>query len=232
MTGDDRAARLLAAEKEAFRNLEAAATASHFERLRAGRTDTAETSSLHLDALRDLKRVNAHLVAAAAYPVLERNGELLIAGSAKPTKRYEDQGGRPLICRRMGVFSSAKKHRSHLSAPPNAARSHDLVHSSGRTPDGRSEMGTRIVACSRADRAGFEADCRHTHAAAAIGAKRPAPEIGRDPPSDEFVQASADAADDPLAVQQDLLADPTQKNLRALIQAYIVARRVPCIRHH
>ena len=79
MTGDDRAARLLAAEKEAFRNLEAAATASHFERLRAGRTDTAETSSLHLDALRDLKRVNAHLVAAAAYPVLERNGELLIS---------------------------------------------------------------------------------------------------------------------------------------------------------
>ena len=38
---------------------------------------TAETSALHLDALRDLKRVNAHLVAAAAYPVLEGKGELL-----------------------------------------------------------------------------------------------------------------------------------------------------------
>jgi phosphate:Na+ symporter len=78
-TGDDRAARLLAAEKEAFRHLEAAATASHFARLRAGRIDTAETSSLHLDALRDLKRINAHLVAAAAYPVLERKGELLMS---------------------------------------------------------------------------------------------------------------------------------------------------------
>ena len=77
MTGDERAARLLAAEKEAFRELEAQATAAHFARLRAGRVDTAETSSLHLDALRDLKRVNAHLVAAAAYPVLENSGELL-----------------------------------------------------------------------------------------------------------------------------------------------------------
>jgi phosphate:Na+ symporter len=77
MTEDERAARLLASEKEAFRSIEAAATASHFERLRAGRIDTAETSSLHLDALRDLKLINAHLVGAAAYPVLEGKGELL-----------------------------------------------------------------------------------------------------------------------------------------------------------
>ena len=77
MTEDERAARLLAAEKEAFRNLEASATASHFERLRSGRVDTAETSSLHLDALRHLKQINTHLVAAAAYPVLESKGELL-----------------------------------------------------------------------------------------------------------------------------------------------------------
>ena len=77
VTEDVRAARLLAAEKEAFRDVEAQATAAHFERLRAGRIETAETSSLHLDVLRDLKRVNAHLVAAAAYPVLEGRGELL-----------------------------------------------------------------------------------------------------------------------------------------------------------
>jgi phosphate:Na+ symporter len=31
---------------------------------------------LHLDIVRDLKRVNAHL-AAAAYPILEGRGELL-----------------------------------------------------------------------------------------------------------------------------------------------------------
>jgi len=77
MTGDPRAARLLASEKEAFRDLEAAATQTHFERLRAGRVETAETSALHLDVLRDLKRVNTHLVAAAAYPVLKHQGDLL-----------------------------------------------------------------------------------------------------------------------------------------------------------
>jgi phosphate:Na+ symporter len=77
MTGDERAARLLASEKETFRSLEAAATEAHFERLRAGRIDTAETSALHLDALRYLKDVNAHLVAGAAYPLLESKGELL-----------------------------------------------------------------------------------------------------------------------------------------------------------
>ncbi|WP_026869526.1 Na/Pi cotransporter family protein [Inquilinus limosus] len=77
MTDDRRAARLLVDEKVAFRDLEAAATQSHFERLRAGRRDTAETSALHLDVLRDLKRINGHIVAAAAYPVLERAGELL-----------------------------------------------------------------------------------------------------------------------------------------------------------
>jgi phosphate:Na+ symporter len=77
MTGDERAARLLAGEKEVFRNMETETTDAHFERLRAGRLDTAETSTLHLDALRDLKNVNTHLVAAAAYPVLENSGELL-----------------------------------------------------------------------------------------------------------------------------------------------------------
>lgn len=77
MTEELRAARLLAAEKEEFRRREAMATAAHFERLRNGRAESAETSSLHLDAIRDLKRVNSHLVAAAAYPVLEGEGELL-----------------------------------------------------------------------------------------------------------------------------------------------------------
>jgi phosphate:Na+ symporter len=77
MTEDPRAARALADEKEAFRDMEAAATEAHFARLRAGRIATSETSSLHLDLIRDLKRVNTHLVAAAAYPVLKGQGELL-----------------------------------------------------------------------------------------------------------------------------------------------------------
>lgn len=77
MTEEPRAARLLASEKEAFRDMEANATQAHFARLREGRTDTAETSALHLDVVRDLKRVNAHLVEGAAYPILKAQGELL-----------------------------------------------------------------------------------------------------------------------------------------------------------
>ena len=76
VTGDVRAARELLGEKEVFRDLETRATEAHFGRIRAGRIESVETSALHLDLLRDLKRINAH-IAAAAYPVLEQRGELL-----------------------------------------------------------------------------------------------------------------------------------------------------------
>ena len=76
MTVDARAAQRLAEEKKAFRDVEAAATRAHFEQMRAG-GDAAEMSTLHLDLLRDMKLVNGHIVAAAAYPVLERAGKLL-----------------------------------------------------------------------------------------------------------------------------------------------------------
>ena len=45
------------------------------ERLRDQRNETIETSGLHLDILRDLKRVNAHLI-SVAYPILDDTGEL------------------------------------------------------------------------------------------------------------------------------------------------------------
>jgi phosphate:Na+ symporter len=80
LSGDESAAQLLAAEKETFRGMERQATADHLQRLRSGRADTAETSSLHLDALRDLKRVNAHLVEGAAYPILRQSGSPLSSG--------------------------------------------------------------------------------------------------------------------------------------------------------
>ena len=93
MTDDARVARLLASEKDVFRNLEITATRTHFERLRAGRIDSSETSGLHLDMLRDLRRINTHLVAAAAYPVLESHGELLstrLRPEEEPTTPSED----------------------------------------------------------------------------------------------------------------------------------------------
>jgi phosphate:Na+ symporter len=77
MSDDVKAARMLAAEKEAFRDMEAAATQAHFSRLRSGGSQLTEASALQLDVLRDIKQVNAHLVAAAAYRVLRSHGELL-----------------------------------------------------------------------------------------------------------------------------------------------------------
>ena len=75
MSSDVAAARKLVAEKEQFRELERVSTQKHFDRVREGRRASVETSGLHLDLVRDLKRIEAHL-AAIAYPLLERCGEL------------------------------------------------------------------------------------------------------------------------------------------------------------
>jgi phosphate:Na+ symporter len=85
MTDDARAARELLGEKEVFPDLETQATEARFVRIRAGRVASVETSALHLDLLRDLKRINAH-IAAAAYPVLEKRGELLSSRLKQDTR--------------------------------------------------------------------------------------------------------------------------------------------------
>jgi phosphate:Na+ symporter len=75
MDGNVRTARPLIEEKAPLRQAELNCAESHLARLRAGRTESIETSSLHLDVLRDLKRIHAH-ICSAAYPVLEAAGEL------------------------------------------------------------------------------------------------------------------------------------------------------------
>ena len=75
MSGDVRIARQLIAEKMTLRATEFAAAESHLARLREGRTESMESSSLHLDILRDLKRIHSH-ICSVAYAVLERAGEL------------------------------------------------------------------------------------------------------------------------------------------------------------
>jgi phosphate:Na+ symporter len=68
-------ARRLVAEKTVMREAETQAADSHFTRLRQGRTESMETSSIHMDVIRDLKRINGHLT-SVAYPILEAAGEL------------------------------------------------------------------------------------------------------------------------------------------------------------
>jgi phosphate:Na+ symporter len=75
MSGDVNEARKLLVEKAHLRNTEIAATERHLDRLREGRPETIETTSLHLDVLRDLRRIHSH-ICSVAYPVLDAAGEL------------------------------------------------------------------------------------------------------------------------------------------------------------
>ena len=69
-------ARRLVEVKEDVRRLEKQSSDRHLQRLRDGRADSIQTSSVHLDMLRDLKRINAH-IAAVAHPILDESGLLI-----------------------------------------------------------------------------------------------------------------------------------------------------------
>lgn len=75
MTRDRDMARRLMELKVEIRNLERQSSQRHLFRLREGLAASRETSSLHLDILRDLKRVNAHVI-SVAHPILDEDGLL------------------------------------------------------------------------------------------------------------------------------------------------------------
>jgi phosphate:Na+ symporter len=75
---DPATARQLVEEKDRLRDVEKATSKSHFARLREGTVKSLETSTIHLDTIRDLKQINS-LLASMAYPVLEEQG--LLRGS-------------------------------------------------------------------------------------------------------------------------------------------------------
>jgi phosphate:Na+ symporter len=90
MSGDVSGARKLVAEKAELRSAELTAAERHLERLREGRPETLETTSLHMDILRDLKRINSH-ICSVAYPALEgsekTDSEQVTVPRAKPKPR-------------------------------------------------------------------------------------------------------------------------------------------------
>jgi phosphate:Na+ symporter len=69
-------ARRLVEIKEDVRRLEKQSAQRHLQRLREERPESIQTSSLHLDILRDLKRIHAH-IAAVAHPILNQSGLLI-----------------------------------------------------------------------------------------------------------------------------------------------------------
>ncbi|WP_326533264.1 Na/Pi cotransporter family protein [Pseudorhodoferax sp.] len=68
-------ARKLLEEKARFRDLERAYSRTHLARLTEKTVSSIETSSLHIDLLSELKRINSH-ICSIAYPILDSAGAL------------------------------------------------------------------------------------------------------------------------------------------------------------
>ena len=75
LEGNVRDAQKLLEEKARFRDLEHEYAAKHIGRLQDNTAQSIETSSLHLDLLSELKRINSH-ICSIAYPILESAGAL------------------------------------------------------------------------------------------------------------------------------------------------------------
>jgi phosphate:Na+ symporter len=75
LNGSVRDAQKLLEEKARFRDLERAYASTHLTRLTGNTVQSIETSSLHIDLISDLKRINSH-ICSIAYPILDSAGAL------------------------------------------------------------------------------------------------------------------------------------------------------------
>ena len=75
LNGSVRDAQKLLEEKARFRDLERAYASTHLDRLSENTMHSMETSSLHIDLISDLKRINSH-ICSIAYPILDSAGAL------------------------------------------------------------------------------------------------------------------------------------------------------------
>ncbi len=95
LTGDVKTAQMLLAEKEKFRDLERSYAAQHLDRLADQSVQSIETSSLHLDIISDMRRINSFFC-STAYPILEQAGQLrksrLRSGAGEATGAFAKGG--------------------------------------------------------------------------------------------------------------------------------------------
>jgi phosphate:Na+ symporter len=75
LNGSVRDAQKLLEEKARFGDLERAYASTHLNRLTGNTMQSIETSSLHIDLISDLKRINSH-ISSIAYPILDSAGAL------------------------------------------------------------------------------------------------------------------------------------------------------------
>jgi len=90
MSGDAEIAEYIVANKSEIRHKGMVAADAHIDRLRRRKTESIETSAIHLDILRDLQRINDHIV-AIAISVGERIDNINYPSDAQPSRiRYSD----------------------------------------------------------------------------------------------------------------------------------------------
>ena len=96
LNGDVKSAQQLLVEKERFRDLEREYHDTHLDRLSGQTLQSIETSSLHLDIISDMRRINSFFC-STAYPVLEKAGKLrksrLLTDTTGIYKARPDLGG-------------------------------------------------------------------------------------------------------------------------------------------
>ncbi len=76
VSDDLESARILSLEKTEVKRAERRSRKRHLKRLQTGVGDSFETSDIHLETLRALREFNSH-IAAVAYPLLYKHGQLL-----------------------------------------------------------------------------------------------------------------------------------------------------------
>ena len=89
LNGSVRDAQKLLEEKARFRDLERAYAGTHLSRLADNTVQSIETSSLHLDLISDLKRINSH-ICSIAYPILDSAGALAPSRLRQPAAMEQD----------------------------------------------------------------------------------------------------------------------------------------------
>jgi phosphate:Na+ symporter len=97
VSGDVRLARKMSEGKDILRKAEQDAMATHIDRLRDAIPETIATSSMHLDIIRDYRRINTYMC-TVAYALLEQKGQLITSRvrpeeakvSAAPAVMVED----------------------------------------------------------------------------------------------------------------------------------------------
>ncbi len=86
LTGNVQDAQTLVEEKARFRDLEHRFANTHLDRLSDKTLQSFETSSLHIDLISELKRINSH-ICSIAYPILDEAG-ILAPNRIKPYEKF------------------------------------------------------------------------------------------------------------------------------------------------